>query len=299
MSTPIDPQREHPSTYIVQDRSNQDELARVRIQGEMVTAGMGGPLPEQSDPAAFRQVLDVACGAGDWLIELAATYSTMTRLAGVDVSAKMITYARAQAEAHHAGEQVEFQVMDALRMLEFPSATFDLVNMRFGSSFLRQWDWPKLLQEFRRVARPGGMIRITEGEVVQESSSPTLLRLGQIFLQATRQAGHTFSPESNGVTKELAGVLAQYGLQNVQTRSHVLEYRIGTPEWQSYYDDTSRASHTFLPFLRKWANVPDNYEELCQQALSEMRQPDFVATWSLLTVWGTTPRRRVSGSGNR
>jgi ubiquinone/menaquinone biosynthesis C-methylase UbiE len=297
MATPIDPQGEHPSTYIVQDSSNQNELARVRIQGEMVTAGMGGPLPEQSDPATFRQVLDVGCGAGDWLIELAATYSTMTRLVGVDVSAKMITYARAQAEAHHSGERVEFQVMDALRMLEFPSATFDLVNIRFGSSFLRQWDWPKLLQEFRRVSRPGGVIRITEGEVVQESSSPTMLRLLQIFLQATRRAGHTFSPESNGVTKELACVLARHGFQHVQTRAHVLEYRSGTPEWQLYYDDTSRAIHTFLPFLRKWASVPDNYEELCQQALSEMRQPDFVANWSLLTVWGTTPQRRVSGTG--
>lgn len=288
MSAPNNPQREHPSTYIVQDRTNQDELDRVRIQGELVTAGMSGPLPEQSDPAAFRRVLDVGCGAGDWLLELAAAYPAMT-LIGVDVSAKMINYARAQAAAHQHGKRVEFQVMDALRMLEFAPRTFDLVNMRFGSSFLRQWDWPKLLQEFRRVTGPRGVIRITEGEVIHESSSPALLRLGQIFLQATRQAGHTFSPEGNGVTKELAGVLGQHGFQHIQTRPYVLEYRAGTPEWQSYYDDTSRGARTFLPFLRKWASVPNNYEELCQQALSEMRQPDFVATWSLLTVWCTMP----------
>lgn len=291
MSTPTNPQPEHPSTYIVQDRSNQSELDRVRIQGELVTAGMGGPLPEQENTADFRQVLDVACGAGDWLIELAETYPTMTRLVGIDVSATMIAYARAQVEAHQQSERVEFQVMDALRMLEFPPDTFDLVNMRFGSSFLRNWDWRKLLQEFHRVSRSGAVIRITEGEVVHESNSPALLRLGQIFLQATRQAGLTFSPESNGVTKELAGVLTQHGFQNVQTRPFVLEYRFGTPEWQSYYDDVSRASHTFLPFLRKWTAVPDNYDELCQQALSEMSQPDFVTTWNLLTAWGTEPAK--------
>ncbi len=291
MSTSSNPQREQPSTYIVQNRSNQDELDRVRIQGELVTIGMGGPLPEQTDTdtATFRRVLDVACGAGDWLIELAATYPTMTRLVGVDVSAKMISYAHTQVEAHQCGERVEFQVMDALRMLEFPPAAFDLVNMRFGSSFLRQWDWPKLLQEFRRVTRRGGTIRFTEGEVFQECSSPAMLRLGQIFLQAIRQAGHTFSADGNGVTKELAGVLTRHGLQHVQTRPYALVYRAGTPEWQSYYDDTSRGLHTFLPFLRKWTSVPGDYEELCQQALSEMREPDFVTTWNLLTVWGTTP----------
>jgi hypothetical protein len=35
---------------------------------------------------------------------------------------------------------------------------------------------------------------------------------------------------------------------------------------------------TGLPFLRKWTQVPDDYEALCQQALQEMQQPDFVAT---------------------
>ena len=201
----------------------------------------------------------------------------------------MIAYARAQAEAHQCSERVEFHVMDALRVLEFPSDTFDLVNMRFGSSFLRKWDWPKLLQEFQRVSHPGGIIRCTEGQVVQECSSPAMLQILQLFLQATRQAGLTFTPQSNGVTKELADVLTRYGFQNVQTRPYTIEYRAGTPEWQSYYDDSSRGLRTFLPFLRKWTSVPNNYEELCQQALDEMRQPDFVAIWPLLTAWGTTP----------
>jgi hypothetical protein len=32
MSNPTDPRKEHPSTYFVQDRSNQEELARVQLQ---------------------------------------------------------------------------------------------------------------------------------------------------------------------------------------------------------------------------------------------------------------------------
>jgi hypothetical protein len=45
-----------------------------------------------------------------------------------------------------------------------------------------------------------------------------------------------------------------------------------------------------LPFFQKWTRVPSDYEEIYQQALKEMQQPDFVATWTLLTVWGIRPK---------
>ena len=44
-----------------------------------------------------------------------------------------------------------------------------------------------------------------------------------------------------------------------------------------------------MPFLRKWIRVPEDYEEIYQQMLGEMQQPDFAATWALLTAWGTVP----------
>ncbi len=148
MSTPMNPRRDHSSTYFVQDRSNKEELSRLQIQDQMVTTSMGGVLPEQPDPTIFQRVLDVGCGTGGWLIEAAKTYSTMSLLVGVDVSERMIEYAQAQAEAQQVSDRVQFRTMDALRMLEFPTEYFHLVNQRFGASYLRTWDWPKLLQEF-------------------------------------------------------------------------------------------------------------------------------------------------------
>src|SRR5215831_12898226 len=207
MSTPTDPRREHPSTYFVQDRSNEDELARLRLQDQMTTASMGGVLPEQADPAIFQRVLDVGCGTGNWLIEAAKTYPTMSLLVGVDVSSKMIEYAQAQAEAQQVSDRVQFSTMDALRMLEFPTDYFHLVNQRFGASYLRTWEWPKLLSEFQRVTRPGGVIRVTESNLITESSSPGLTRLNQVFIEAFYAAGHLFTPDSNGVTSQLVRLL--------------------------------------------------------------------------------------------
>jgi ubiquinone/menaquinone biosynthesis C-methylase UbiE len=289
MSTPTDPRREHPSTYFVQNRSDEEELTRVMIQDRLVTANMGGVLAEQPDPAIFRCVLDVGCGTGGWLMEAAKTYPAIPLLVGVDVSGRMVEYARAQAEAQQVSDRVQFGAMDALRMLEFPTDYFDLVNQRFGVSYLRTWDWPKLLQEFQRITRSGGVVRVTEGDFIVQSPSPALTRLFELALDAFYRAGHYFTPESNGVTGELARLLKRYGLQNVQTRVHMVEYQAGTVEGQLFYEDMRHFFRTALLFFRKWGRVPEDYETIYQQALNEMQQPDFVATSSLLTAWGTKP----------
>ena len=292
-TTPPDPRREHPSTYFVQDRSNEDELTRLILQDQMVTAGMGGVLPEQPDPTIFKRVLDVGCGTGGWLIETAKTYPGISLLVGVDVSSRMVEYARAQAEAQQVSDRVQFATMNALRMLEFPSDYFDLVNQRFGASYLRTWEWPKLLHEYQRVTRPGGVIRVTESDLITESSSVALIRLNQVFIEAFYGSGHLFTSEGNGVTSQLPRLLHQYGLQNVQTRAYTLHYRAGTTEGQRFYEDT-RLGETLLPFIRKWTRLPEDYQTLRQRALSDLQQPDFVATWSLLTAWGHKPRKKTA-----
>ena len=175
---------EHPSTYFAEDRSSKDDLIRLLLQDRMMTQAMGGVLSEQPDLSRLRRVLDVGCGTGGWLIALAQAYPAIETLFGVDISRKMVEYARVQAEAAGVSERVEFLVMDALRRLEFPVGYFDLVNQRCGASYLRTWDWPHLLQEYQRVTRTGGVIRITEGEWGAESTSQALSNLFDLLRQA-------------------------------------------------------------------------------------------------------------------
>jgi hypothetical protein len=51
-----------------------------------------------------------------------------------------------------------------------------------------------------------------------------------------------------------------------------------------------RAFQTLRPFILKWGRGtnPDDYDTMCQQALAEIQQSDFQATWNVLTAWGTT-----------
>ena len=292
MST--EPPREHPSTYIVQDRESKEEMARLEIHDKMLTAGMGGVLPELSDLSHVRRVLDVGCGTGGWLMEIAKTYPTVEKLVGADISGKMLAYARAQAESLGLSGRVQFHTMDALRILEFPPSSFDLVNQRMGTSWVRTWEWTKLLLEYQRVARPGGTIRITEPRVGVESNSPALNKLDKIFLETFYRSGRLFTASNDGLISHLARLMTQHGIRDVQTRVHTLVFRGGTVEGQDFYEDTKRLYHVLLPFFQKWTRIPSNYEEIYQQALKEMQQPDFVATWPLHTVWGSRPKDGTS-----
>jgi SAM-dependent methyltransferase len=274
---------------MVQDRKNQKELARLMIQDEIFTVSIGGVLPEQPDPTVFHRVLDVGCGTSGWLIEAAQTYPAMVFI-GIDISQRMIKFARSQAEAHQVDDRIEFHVMDALGPFDFPAASFDLVNLRLGVSFLRTWDWPKLLSKLLQITCPGGVVRVTDGEVGPQSNSPALTRLFEMFRYAFFRAGHLFTDESTGLTSQLARLLNHYGCEQVQTKAHVVAYPAGTVEGEAFYEDMVLLFQTIRPFIQKWGEPSRDYESIYRQALQEMRQPDFLATMNLLTAWGSKPR---------
>jgi ubiquinone/menaquinone biosynthesis C-methylase UbiE len=278
--------KEHPSTYVIQGRSSEEqELKRLDGQDRVFTVCMGGVLPEQSDPSTFQRVLDVGCGPGWWLIETARAYPTISLLAGVDIGSRMIDHAKAQAEAAGVSDRTQFQTGDALRMLEFPNDFFDLVNQRFGMSYLRKWDWPKLLREYQRVTKPEGVIRITEAGRT-ESNSPALTRLSELMFQTLHQAGHLFTPGPDGVTNHLAEQMHKYGIEQVQTKTYAIAFHKDPQSREAYVEDVHRIFRLIVPFLKKWIKFPDDYEDLYQQMVLETQKPDFEATVTIMTAWG-------------
>ena len=215
----------------------------------------------------------------------------MTTLVGADISIRMVEYARDLAAQQQVSDRVEFHVMDALRMIEFPKGYFDLVNQRMGVGYLRTWDWPGLIQKYQWVTRPGGVIRITEGEILGNTNSPAVNQLSEIACDAFFHAGHTFAKGHQGITHKLGEILHQQGIQNVQTRRILIDYT--APEMMDMGKENIRILfRTIVPFLQKWSQVPKNYDQIYQQALEEMNQPNFTSEWQMATAWGTNPHQQ-------
>ncbi len=285
MSHPLSPRQEPSSTYIVQDRRADQEFHSQYTFDQVMTAGMGGILPEQPDPTIFQQILDIGCGTGHWLIETASTYLTASQLVGIDTNERMLNYARTQAAAQKVSERVQFRVMDARHVLQFPSDSFNLVNQRQGTSYLRTWDWPDFLKELQRITLPGGIIRFTETRT-KESNSPALNQLIDLLVQALYQSGHISSQKGNKLVATLIQLMKQLDIQNIQTCNSSFNCQGGTSAGESFAEEMKHTLRLFQPFIFKWVRV-DNYEKLYQQALNEMQQPDFVGKWNFITIWGT------------
>jgi ubiquinone/menaquinone biosynthesis C-methylase UbiE len=281
------------STYIVQDRNSQAELNRLVVLDQAVTKAMGGVLPEQPEPEQLRRVLDIGCGPGGWAIEAALTYPHM-KVYGADISSTIIQHARERAEQLQLSkERVEFFVMDALRMLEFPNNYFDLVNLRFGISFMRQWEWPKVLDEMNRVTKAGGIIRIVEGELDMKSSSAALASFHVLIRRAFFRSGHLFKEEPAGLVGQLPSLLARHGFLHIQSRDALIEYQSRTETGDAFFENYQFGFQTFRQFLYRYGCLPDDYDAICKQSIEDMRQPGFKATVVLYTLWATNPTRNV------
>ena len=276
------------NTYFI-DAENAAEMARLTVQDHITTRSMGGLLPELADVSNIHDILDIACGPGGWLLDIAQTYPEK-RVTGIDVSRLMIEYAGAQARKKGLSN-ARFQVMDALKPLAFADNSFDLVNMRFVVAFMPKAAWPKLLQEALRILRPGGIIRLTEFES-PVTNSPSLAKLASMLSRSLWQAGQSFSPDgqSLGITMMLARLLRESGCLDVRQMAHVMDYSIGTEGYASNYQNVMTLYKLLQPFFVKTGvTTQEEVNKVYSQALEEMKSEGYTGVIFFLTAWGRKP----------
>ncbi len=115
-------------------------------------------------------ILDIGCGTGLFLEEIASAGSTG---AGLDLSREMILRARDRCRAS------DFTVGTA-EHIPFRDESFDGISSLLAFSYLREPE--KVLAEAYRVLRPGGSIAVcTLGRNAFTSGLPVIYRLGETF----------------------------------------------------------------------------------------------------------------------
>lgn len=276
-------------TYFV-DPEVYEEYSRLMRQDRLVTQVMGGPLAERGDVSRMNRVLDIACGPGGWVLDVADRYPHL-EVVGVDISEVALNFAVLHAQGRHL-RNASFRRMNVLEPLAFPDHSFDLVNARFLVAFMPRQSWPTLLAECVRILRPGGILRLTEGEA-NFTTSPALNTFFSYFAQALKRAGMGFSLDGTqyNITTMLARLLRQAGCRDIGRRAHVNDFSAGELAHDGFFETTVSGAKLARPFLlRMGIATQEELDQLCEQALpQELMADDFNAICFLLTVWGTTP----------
>ena len=109
-------------------------------------------LLEMADLQEGEEVLEVACGSGLVTVEVARAVGPSGRVAGSDLSEKMLERARRALEGEEM-DQVTLRRLDA-QALDLPDAAFDAALCSLGLMYVP--DPPEALREMGRVLRPGG-----------------------------------------------------------------------------------------------------------------------------------------------
>jgi len=278
-------------TYVLGDSGT--EMARLIEQDHHFTRAMGGLLPEIPDLSAIHRVLDVACGPGGWALELAQLHPHI-QIVGFDISAHMINYANAQANASGL-DNAHFEVMDVTQPLDFDDNSFDLVNARFLGGFMPVAAWPKAIAEFMRITRPGGVIRLTESEW-RGTTSAAYEQSFSLTVQAAQRIGQIFSPDGRyaGLTPIVSRFLRDADCLHIKEVAHAINFSAGTPSHRSVTGDFLIAAKLFQPFqVGMGVATQQEVDQLEQQMPAEMLSDEFYGILFLLTALGEKPSTAV------
>ncbi len=114
-----------------------------------------------------EKVLEIGFGTGHCLVSLAQSVGPTGKVFGLDLSDRMLEVARDNLRKAGLAERVELSCGDAAK-LAFSSDSLDAVFMSFTLELFDTPEIPKVLDECKRVLRPGGRIMVVavskEGE---------------------------------------------------------------------------------------------------------------------------------------
>jgi ubiquinone/menaquinone biosynthesis C-methylase UbiE len=271
------------------DFDNAAEMARLSKQSRLQIDSAGlFPVPLEF-PRGSR-FLDIGCGPGVWALDV-ARLSPKSEIVGIDISSRMLDYARSCAESMQL-TNVSFQVLDARQPLPFHNHSFDYINLSFATSYLIPSIWPVLLQECYRLLRPGGIFCSTEADGLGIVTTAALSRYFTLLVEAMRQLGLVFTKEGQmfGIMAVQRKLLLKAGLVEVQGRPLLMDYSAGTAANASFYDDFRTALKLTQPLIVKQGLISQKeINRLYDRALQEMRQEDFCGIALGQMAWGKKP----------
>lgn len=174
-------------------------------------------------------VLDLGCGTGVAARTIARRANFSGKITGIDLSPYLVRAARQLADQEGLAGKVEFRSGDT-RSLDIPDAEFDAVVAHTLVSHVQE---PlAVLEEARRVVRPGGWISIFDGDYASLTFAMEDPEQGERYDEALISALVT-SPR---IMRQMPRLLRRSGLEMIEVFSYVMAEAGRADFWLSGID---------------------------------------------------------------
>ncbi|HLH68619.1 MAG TPA: methyltransferase domain-containing protein [Candidatus Dormibacteraeota bacterium] len=224
-----------------------------------------------------QRVLDVGTGTGQWGFELCWEHPKAL-VVGLDL---VPGKPGAPAGYRHVRG-------DVLRGLPFRDDSFDLVHQRYLASGIPLVEWPRVVAELVRVARPGGWVELAEPVMGGRRLGPATDRLQRMFQE---RAGSLGLDTGDAVFRSVDHYLRQAGLEEVARRE--LELPVG--EWGgrvgSFLASDIRAASTRICEVLQVRGLLSGEEALDLIRRSTQEFEEYRTVWPIAIAYGRKPGR--------
>ena len=275
-----------PTNTIQANRGNEVNLNALLHSYLMQVQG-GRLHPEHIAVNTMESALDLGCGTGEWIFDLARRYPKL-RIYGIDSNEKALHQAKVRRNTSSL-RQVELRHMDLLQELPIPNASVDFVHMRHFARYIKPQSWPYMIRECVRVLRPQGWLNIVELELC-EISSPACMTLHRVILQARAQLGHIIDVAGTtyGVAQRLYGMLLHAGLYEVGYDVFTVDLgAMGGNAAPLFLSEIVRRAFVVKPLVVQQGIVESAaFDALVEQAQVELQAPDLCGWAILLSAYG-------------
>ncbi|CAG8614076.1 12937_t:CDS:2 [Ambispora gerdemannii] len=204
--------RDAPCVFPVEDENetirNEEKHTIVRL---LFDGNFSAPIEDRLKAGGLK-ILDVGCGPGTWIIEMAKTYA-LCSFTGVDMSPNYFSRA--------LPENVELIQADILKGLPIENGEFDFVVMHFlnGCFAIRQWE-SIIIPEIVRVMKPGAWLEWLECDAALKNQGENTKKMLQALLSLANSRG-----TNPWLVVEIPGILKNSGvLVNINTEIRAVKY---------------------------------------------------------------------------
>ncbi|CAO3680035.1 unnamed protein product [Rhizopus stolonifer] len=168
------------SAYKKDDKEYERQLRQHYVLKHILGGNIHVPVPKDSPII----ILESACGAGVWTLDMALEYPN-AKLIGLEAF-----HERSELKNPMIGApNIVYKLGDLASHLQLPADSVDIVYQRDASLIMPKGSWPDILTELKRVAKPGAYIELVEYNFALGNPGPVLQLINEWYENAAKAFG--------------------------------------------------------------------------------------------------------------